>query len=466
MSNELTLPEQLAAVSEEIARQNTANLENIADTNGKVNAINQLINTLNSNVADLEQLKTDVHSAMNRHYTVNHDVHLSESLEDCYDGIVSENPELANASAVGFMAMLKTGDELNASGNLLFINGKAEPSYSISMENAVEFVNVWYFANGDSSIVLPQTSINIIEVNIMRKNTEIELPNGYYNSVKKLTTDGYTDFDIYYNTDEIIAKNIVDGDGVLNFWKSIAVKSMTIDLIELKRGFAANNSSGVLEFPPISKDAENKQKKMFVALHLLETLIFPNLTTIEKYGGLYGKNNSPLYKCEQATIYMPEIVTIGASLDDVSGFKTGIYGCKGVVVGDKCKNIGAYSFDAVRNIILYCNEANEPVSGNTDVGIVDNWCVTAPSESFVMADDWACSINIATASLKYVNDRSWYMNLIQNKLRTMTSETVRTLKVPSAVFTYLNTTACTIEGYTDSTWIQYANSVKHWTITA
>ena len=212
MSNELTLPEQLAAVSEEIARQNTANLENIADTNGKVNAINQLINTLNSNVADLEQLKTDVHSAMNRHYTVNHDVHLSESLEDCYDGIVSENPELANASAVGFMAMLKTGDELNASGNLLFINGKAEPSYSISMENAVEFVNVWYFANGDSSIVLPQTSINIIEVNIMRKNTEIELPNGYYNSVKKLTTDGYTDFDIYYNTDEIIAKNIVDCD--------------------------------------------------------------------------------------------------------------------------------------------------------------------------------------------------------------------------------------------------------------
>lgn len=115
----------------------------------------------------------------------------------------------------------------------------------------------------------------------------------------------------------------------------------------------------------------------------------------------------------------------------------------------------------------YCCINNKSITLNCKYATIDDtWCyatTTANSnapDTLNICEDWQTSLSLQYAGFK--QNEEWYEDLFENKLATIT--TGKYIKIPSGMFTILNTKPCTVEGFT-GTWIQYANS-KGWTITS
>ena len=111
-------------------------------------------------LAELREDLDTVVSAANRQYSYTHTAVVTDDLEKDYQDIITANPDLANVSAVGLLAILSDGDTVAAQGNRLFINGTEEQSdYSFSGENSqngIEFIKVWFFEK-DGSLSLTES---------------------------------------------------------------------------------------------------------------------------------------------------------------------------------------------------------------------------------------------------------------------------------------------------------------------
>lgn len=198
--------------------------------------------------------------------------------------------------------------------------------------------------------------------------------------------------------------------------------------------------------------------KQIINRSTLTHAYFPELKTITCGGAVSPVLPAFLRACENINlkITFPLLETITNTVNQNNNPFGGIYS---VILPSSVKSIGKYCFFTNNFVRLECNEAET---------IHTDFCFDAPIY-FELAPDWAATINLAVAATNWT--LSDFTNLISGQtngvdnLRTMTTATVKQLTVPTTIFTQLNAAnSCTVDGYTDKSWVEYADEVKHWTI--
>lgn len=383
---------------------------------------NSALENLNNDDESLTDIKNSLKDSLdalytltNRYYGYTHDEIVTNDLEEDYQSIITENPALANVSAVGMLAVLKDGDTVTSQGNRLFINGEEvlNPSgYTFSgtnSQNGIEIVKIWYFENEGNQLTLQKLQINTIKT-----------------SLKTISAAPLLSTDFYDYIDEIEYDTIPPAVPIL-VKKQKNLSSVTDDKV----------SPQVIEY---ENQCTSYYSSMLCNKTLLKYVRFPNLITIQ-----YSQGNDNFLKyCESVDeIYFPKLQTIGGA--------SGVSACpfhhvKKVVVPETVLSIGATSFHANGEIVLNCKNA---------ASIANNAFYTAPN-IFTMCTDWGASINIATAAAGW--SKLQFIDLFNNKLRDMTlSNETRTLTIPSAKLTEL-------QADTDGAAAIASANAKGWTI--
>lgn len=358
------------------------------------------LNEIKENIAyTIEQFD----SLAQRVYGYTHEAIVTDDLEKDYQDITTANPDLANVSAVGLLAILSDGGTVTAQGNRMFINGTEEQSdYSFSgenSENGIEFVKIWYFQNDGSYINLSQKfTFDSVFVHIKNKNTiTIDSDNLNAQTVKSLGFNG------------IISTAVI---------KSIEYENTNTDLIvvpSLTKTFKSNMT--VLPLNMLTNKIQ------------LQNVILPELLSIA--GGVGGQNKPGFYGCTNLTkITFPKLQTIGSGKDFAQIFQN----VPIVELPASVESVGEYCFGGNRSITLNCNKAV----------FKDLWCYSTPTESFEMCTYWENSIKISVAANNWdperfsvpaainLNDTYYLYNLLK---RYDYVPTEHTIKIPTRYVT-------------------------------
>lgn len=355
-----------------------------------------LINTrLTSVLSSLDTLA-------NRVYGYTHTAVVTDDLEKDYQDIITSNPDLANVSAVGLLAILSDGDTVTTQGNRMFINGAEEQSdYSFSGENSqngIEFVKIWYFQNDGSYINLSQKfTFDSVFMHIKNKNTiTIDSDNLNVQTVKSLGFNG------------IIYTAVI---------KSIEYENANTDFVIPSLTKTLKSNMNVL---PLNILANKIQ---------LQNVILPELLSIE--GGVAGQNKPGFYGCTNLTkITFPKLQMIGSGKNFAQTFQN----VPIVELPASVESVGEYCFGGNRSIILNCNKAV----------FKDLWCYSTPTESFEMCTYWENSIRISVAANNWdperfsvpaainLNDTYYLYNLLK---RYDYVPTEHTIKIPTRYVT-------------------------------
>lgn len=432
-------PEQLI----EILTGGSITIDDITVTKEELEAGTTLFDT---GRLDQMQFMQQVKSDMHRVYGYNHTDFAVKSLEKVYSEIIEDNSELATVSAVGFTTLLHNGDTVPVIGRT-FIYGKppeAEGSYvevteetqdyTFSGTNSAdgrELVFVWYFED-DGAITLPKTSLNIIDLDVRYKNAQISLDTSWYNYLSNIKTENY-----------IFASNVLSLREKYDITHSGSVDASTIKIpsLDCRELIITAESLGVVGNP---SDRLEKVTFDVTTIGTVQQVCFGRGLSGGQYNPWYGELNligvENIYSSSptHATALFNNIavVTLPESLKNMT---SGEVLSNNLTVNLKCKDLET---------------------------VANNWCGTTPRDNFTMCDDWGASINIATAAAKW--ELSDFTDLVATKLRIMPSNNVKTLIVPNTspknIYSHLNTEMCTVEGYTDKTWVQYAADIKNWEI--
>ena len=349
--------------------------------------------------ADMNELKENTAALLsalaelaNRVYGYSHEALATETLDAVYDGIVEENPELAELSAVGFTALLNDGDVIPTQDNIMFINGEQEENdYAFSGENSeggTEFVSVWYFEN-DGALTADRVNANVVEISVKANQTPITFSSDFFDYADSVTAN----------------INLTAAPVAVKKQKNITGGS-----------FEDAVSATVREYENFCTQFDvNSQLSNRAAL---KKVSFPNLIEIKA-----NTSNDRSFLCECSNceeISFPELKKIGGA-----GYKTStlpFLNVPYITVPETVKEIGQHSFGGNKTIVLLSNEATS---------IHDDWCYTAPTEQFSMCADWNTSINIAIAAARWIKEQ--FIDLFQNKLRDMDDD-VCEIKIPTVIY--------------------------------
>ena len=363
------------------------------------------LNEIKENIAyTIEQFD----SLAQRVYGYTHEAIVTDNLEKDYQDITTANPDLANVSAVGLLAILSDGDTVTAQKNRLFINAvestddKDKPKdYSFSgknSQNGIEFVKIWYFQNDERYINLSQKfTFDSVFMHIKNKNTiTIDSDNLNVQTVKSLGFNG------------IIYTAVI---------KSIEYENANTDFVIPSLTKTLKSNMNVL---PLNILANKIQ---------LQNVILPELLSIE--GGVGGQNKPGFYGCTNLTkITFPKLQMIGSGKDFAQTFQN----VPIVELPASVESVGEYCFGGNRSITLNCNKAV----------FKDSWCYSTPTESFEMCTYWENSIKISVAANNWnperfsvpaainLNDTYYLYNLLK---RYDYVPTEHTIKIPTRYVT-------------------------------
>lgn len=312
-------------------------------------------------------------SAANRVYSYTHEAIVTDDLEKDYQDIITANPDLANVSAVGLLAILKDGDTVTTHGNRMFINGIEEQTdYSFSGENSqngIEFIKVWYFENEEPITLQGDCPFDI---SVLEYKVKTNAPNmsESYKSAQTVISDGN------YNISGNCIKNMV---------------------------FKNNDSSNVIEnIMDFYSEQEHisSNRNIFGLNKPISNIILPNVESISN-----GWVDDGMFKSCKANIYFPKLKSVsGISTYTKCAFVDN--GVMTIILPITVERIGIYSFSGNFKLLrLDCKDAKV---------INDNWCINAQS-NFQMCDDWGASINIKTAAAKWTTQN--FIDLLSNKDR-------------------------------------------------
>lgn len=321
---------------------------------------------------------------------VNHTPMAMKSLEQEYEELTAEDggKESVHISAVGFTAILKSGDTIRITapnGGNFYINGeRLTHDYTFTGEGC-EVVNVWVFEGtyGNQSGSMFDNPIGPPTLN--------DTP-----------TFAITELDVRNK-----AQTPVVGDSYKNYALIIKAYSFMVEGLATRK-LVSNGSttynqktiSSVIEEIECDCDVYNPTTANSIPSHkTLKKACFPNLTTINSKTGtlifLSGCDNSEL------VIYYPNLQVINdCNHYDFAPFK----GVANVTLPPSVSYVGKYTFANNKTITLECNTATFNTS----------WCGIAPSVNFTMCDDWWPNINIAVAARSRTKD--WFIDLFVNKL--------------------------------------------------
>lgn len=364
----------------------------------------------------ITQLKSDVHTIINKSYPDLDTRLVQVGLEKSYEDIIELNPELDGVSAVGLKVILNYGDTIYRNGNRMFyLNGTiyeeitADSLQSIAEEGKTEVAIVWIFANNGEISFDDNFDLLLIESVIINKIPNLtNVPYKYYNA-PKVTAENFT-----------INLHPTDHNSYI---QDINYKSTGTALLKYKIGSTRKITSDLRAITRQIASIEISESTNF-----LEELSFPDLKTISSMNTttLFWKNNLPRTK-----IKMPRIESIeGFDYDPQILFR----GYVDVEIPESCMSIQRSIFERGDNA-----NKNPSVSlKNKDATFSDNWYYNDnTSGAFEMCNDWGATINISKAAYSWGIEK--FQDLIQNKLRdmTLTNET-RQLTIPTTAYNSLS----------------------------
>lgn len=360
--------------------------------------------------ADMDELKentADLLSAFSelahRVYGYNHSAVVTETLDAVYAGIIEENPELADLSAVGFTALLNDGDKIETQGNILFINGtQEETDYTFSGENSgdgTEFVKVWYFENNGTLSLSDPTDLDVVKISIKQKSALPTVDASYTKFATKMETESYTSASAFNG--KILTENgkykrssVSASNNLVEYYS---------DLVQFDRGFSgfANNT-------------------MLKRVNLPECIYFGVGNVNNPTSGVTDAFDKMFYGCSnpQFELTFPKVEYIAGGNQTATVIFHSMYKVK---IPSSVKYITGYITHSNTVIELECKDA---------VSISDGWCYGAP-DIFRMAEDWGATINIAVAAAGW--SKAQFVDLFENTLRDMGDE-VREIKIPSDIY--------------------------------
>ena len=378
------------------------------------------LNEIKENIAyTIEQFD----SLAQRVYGYTHEAIVTDNLEKDYQDITTANPDLANVSAVGLLAILSDGDTVTAQKNRLFINAveskddKDKPKdYSFSgknSQNGIEFIKVWFFEK-DGSLSPKKPGGTVTKIISKTKSATPDLSNDFFDYVNEIA----------YDTIPAKAPIAVEKQHNLSTvsgsdYVSAAVKEYSCNAANLSSVYTAlinNTSVKKVSFPFLTKiDTPPNyfnSARFFSGCTNLEDFDFPSLSRIEN-------------------------TLIAATCP--------FYGVKSLTLPESVSYVGKWTIYAAGKVHLKCKDAE----------FNNDWFYQNPPSRFTMCSDWGASINISKIAVN-----AWmlsdYIDLMTNKLRDMTAtEETRTLTIPSAMLTAMQADTdglAAIEAATDKGW--------------
>ena len=358
--------------------------------------------------ADMNELKENTAAVLstlselaNRVYDYSHDATVAKDLEAVYADIIEENPDLAELSAVGFIALLKDGDTVPVQGNIMFINGTQEVTdYTFSGENSAggtELVTVWYFAN--SGVLNVSTPVNFAVIDFISKiKSDISGSLSVHNS--------YINFADYAEINRCAVsgtihgiKNFVTHDAITSSSAVSGIREYTDYGITALQG---KNSYNPFVEAPSSGSPPSKSSYFKITYPEAESINYATYT--------FALQNLP-----ELELFCPKLKSFSASNN---GYLRGIRKftfpetvttISGTVVGD------------INTVVMNCKDAES---------ISDNWC-TGNIVNFSICGDWGVSINLAVAAANW--SKADFVDFFTDGLRNMEDE-VREIKIPSEIY--------------------------------
>lgn len=310
---------------------------------------------------------------------VNHTPMAMKSLEQEYEELTADEggKESAYVSAVGFTAVLKSGDTIRTgapNSGCFYINGERLTHDYTYNGDGYEVVNVWCFEGkpeaGNPIIVPPQLN-DTPTFNI----TELDVRN--------------------------IAQTPVVGDSYKNYALTLKAYNFEISGLATRKLIKTGIRTFSQGFTSIVEEVESDCTSVgnwHDAIPNLKKVIMPKLETIESTAQnfLYGATNPEL------TYYVPALKTIKSPS---SANWCPFFNVVNVVIPPSVTTIANTACYNNKTITLNCNRAKS---------ISSNWCYNTPTINFTMCNDWQASINIAVAAKNHTKD--WFIDLFRNKL--------------------------------------------------
>lgn len=358
--------------------------------------------------SQMEELST----LRNRVYGYSHEDFAVENLESVYDAIteadrtLEEPAGLSAASAVGFTALLKTGDSIYTQGNILYINGTLcegmtsddEAGYTFTGEDGEEFVNVWYFGNGSLSLN-KAINFNVFDIIITKLSDEISIDTSYY------------DYADYVH---------VKGGFVLSSVKSVKTLHNSQD--------NANRTKIGYSLKTLIEDSENINFVSNIlssnAKSTIQKIVLSNVTNANT---LVYNNPTAFQGCTNAEIVMPNLVSIGsAPVGNCNLSGCAVNGVKKFTLPETVTNVTYGSIGNVGTLIVK----------TTNAAYAEGWVNTGATPPSVFIIDVAdgtfeSSINLSIAAKNW--DKDDFVDFFTDKLKDI-SEDVKTLKIPSTIY--------------------------------
>lgn len=343
------------------------------------NAMSQLDNDDSA----LTVIKDDVTSALaefsrltNREYGYTHEAIVTDDLEKDYQDIITANPDLANVSAVGMLAILKDGDTVTAQGNRLFINGEEVVNLNgytfrgTNSQNGIEIVKIWYFEK-DNTLELNRISGFVNEIIVNNSGTSATFSSDFFDYANEIISNA----PIPYTPIGVRKQKFTD----------VTASHRVSSVIEEYESNAINLPNGW---------------ESLYSRQMLKKAVFPNLTSIS--------NNTSTRRFFNDCI---RLIDLSFPLLEYIGDSTYYYfsGVHTLTLPESLLTIGGIITTNNKNIILNCKNATS---------IADNWCSSAPTESFVMCADWGASINIAVAASGWAPERFTTIPAVRNPTDT------------------------------------------------
>lgn len=398
MSN-LTTAEQLQAISEQLAT--------MASTDSEA------IQSIDEQLGEFEQLKTDVHNAMNANYQLFPNRIKQVSLEKMYADIVAasvqahvadENAvDLTGVAAFGIQCLMSHGEEISHSGTRMFFsngtNNNGEAVYtelndgvnfvSSADEGENEIVNLFFFpTTSTGSMVIPELPLNAIEVYFWyNPNNTVTFTNinDVLKNVTRVSTNYYTFAnnaqitDSYFNTSSAKILNLLP-----NAIGGLGLKGTNGDQL------GGNSTGNIVESSCEVFLNSNNAYTAGLGTPIVNKIVkLPNLKTVENNIRGFFKNNVP------KEYHLDSIESFGSG---ASEWSCHFYNWMSVpiIIPETVKNIGKYLIGATNNqngynnvVIMKCKNANP---------IIDtNWITVAPTQVFSLCLDWGASIYLVKA---------------------------------------------------------------------
>lgn len=348
-----------------------------------------------------------------------------KTISDMRTDIITANPSLANKFCLGFKALLSQNNTIYKNGYTLYVNGvERNTDYTYPGENQ-EYVTVLYFADANDELVLTeQPDFIIFETYIYGLGGNINFNENYYKNSDKLVSHGYP-------------LKVMAGNRFVEFYGISQAVSYPLE----------SNWNSIETF--YSEATTISNSAFSIGAHpYFKRIDLPELLEI-----IYTNGDGAFKGLGSTIINFPKLETVtGVGNVNYVSFRE----IDNLTLPESLRTVTSIICVGVKNITLNCKY----------VDMSDDWysSYNHPSLPFpttvTVCDDWQASINLVYACKKQGVD--WFEDLFENKLATL--QTTKQIKIPTAIYNTLNTTQCTVAGYTDLTWIQYVTQIKNWTV--